>query len=215
MSDGTPRRGRFITLEGGDGAGKSTQAAALCDWLSDRGIRAVRTREPGGAPGAEEIRALLLTGDPGKWDAVTEALLMNAARRDHIVRAIRPALARGDWVICDRFYHSTLVYQGHAGGVPMDTLRALIDAAVEDTRPDLTLILDIDPAAGLARTETRAGTETRFENKGDAFHARVVAGFRALAAEDPNRCVLIDAGRDREAVGESIAAIVSARLGIG
>lgn len=204
--------GRFITLEGGEGAGKSTQIAALCDWLADRGVTAVRTREPGGAPGAEEIRRLLVTGEPGKWDAITEALLMNAARRDHVVRTIRPALERGDWVICDRFYDSTLVYQGAAGGVPMAALRSLIDMAVEGTRPDLTLILDIDPETGLSRAGARAGGETRFERKGGAFHARVAQGFRDLAAAEPERCALIDAAQPLEAVTRDILSAVSDRL---
>ncbi|WPZ33147.1 dTMP kinase [Thalassobaculum sp. OXR-137] len=220
----TPRRGRFITLEGGEGAGKSTQIAALCAWLAQRGITAVRTREPGGAPGAEEIRRLLVTGEPGKWDAITEALLMNAARRDHVVRTIRPALERGDWVVCDRFYDSTLVYQGVAGGVPMATLRSLIDMAVEDTRPDLTLILDIDPATGLSRAGARAGertggndpaAETRFERKGAPFHAKVAQGFRALAADEPERCALIDATGSVETVAQAILSAVSARLSLG
>lgn len=215
----TPQRGSFITLEGGEGAGKSTQIAALCDWLATRGITAVRTREPGGAPGAEEIRRLLVTGEPGKWDAITEALLMNAARRDHVVRTIRPALERGDWVVCDRFYDSTLVYQGVAGGVPMATLRRLIDVAVDDTRPDLTLILDIDPATGLSRAGARAGgadsaAETRFERKGAAFHAKVAQGFRALAAEEPERCALIDATADVDAVSRAIQSAVSDRLSL-
>jgi dTMP kinase len=177
----------------------------------------VRTREPGGAPGAEEIRRLLVTGEPGKWDAITEVLLMNAARRDHVLRTIRPALARGDWVVCDRFYDSTLVYQGAAGGVPMATLRTLIGMAVEDTRPDLTLILDIDPVTGLGRAGARAGdaAETRFERKGAAFHAKVADGFRALAAEEPARCVLIDAARPVEEVARAIRAAVSARLPVG
>ncbi|MDF1792984.1 MAG: dTMP kinase [Thalassobaculaceae bacterium] len=215
MSDGTAPRGRFITLEGGEGAGKSTQAAALCAWLDGRGITAVRTREPGGAPGAEEIRQLLVTGEPGKWDAVTEALLMNAARRDHVVRTIRPALARGDWVICDRFSDSTLVYQGAAGGVPMAMLRTLIDTATEGTRPDLTLILDIDPSVGLGRADARVGAETRFERKGTAFHTKVTQGFRDLATADPGRCALIDGTQPVDAVTRDILAVVSDRLPLG
>lgn len=220
MSDAAPKshtahRGRFITLEGGEGSGKSTQADALCDWCAQRQIPALRTREPGGAPGAEEIRRLLVTGEPGKWDAVTEALLMNAARRDHVVRTIRPALARGDWVICDRFYDSTLVYQGAAGGVATETLRSLIDVAVEDTRPDLTLILDIDAETGLKRAGSRAGSETRFEGKGPAYHARVTEGFRELAAREPERCVLVDARRPVEEVTRDILAAVSDRLPVG
>lgn len=208
-------RGRFITLEGGEGAGKSTQARRLATWLAERGIACLLTREPGGAPGAEDIRALLVTGEPGRWDAVTEALLMNAARRDHVIRTIRPALAAGRWVICDRFIDSTRAYQGDAGGVPAATLEALIDAAVEDTRPDLTVILDVPPDAGLARAHGRGGAaETRFERKGPAFHAAVREGFRRIAAADPGRCALVDAGGSESDVAAAVAAVVRDRLGV-
>jgi len=215
VSDNGAPRGHFITLEGGEGAGKSTQARALQSRLQDSGIASILTREPGGAPGAEEIRSLLVTGAPGKWDAITEALLMNAARRDHVVRTIRPALARGEWVICDRFYDSTLVYQGLAGGVDPDVLRRLIDAAVEDTHPDLTLVLDIDPSTGLDRAAERAGAETRFERKGPAFHRAVAEGFRTLAAREPGRCALIDANRPVGAVTRDVIAAVTGRLPVG
>lgn len=207
--------GRFITLEGGEGAGKSTQARRLASWLGERGVDCLLTREPGGSPGAEDIRTLLVTGEPGRWDAVTEALLMNAARRDHVVRTIRPALAAGKWVICDRFLDSTLAYQGYAGGVPLATLRSLIAATVEDTRPDLTLILDLSPETGLARAHGGGlGTETRFERKGAAFHAAVRDGFRAIVAEEPDRCAVVDAGRSADDVAVSIAEAVSRRLGV-
>lgn len=207
--------GRFITLEGGEGAGKSTQARLLADWLGTRGIDCLLTREPGGSAGAEDIRALLVTGEPGRWDAVTEALLMNAARRDHVVRTICPSLAAGRWVICDRFLDSTLAYQGYAGGVPLPTLEALIDAAVQGTRPDLTLVLDLEPDNGLARAQGGGNaSETRFERKGRAFHEAVRDGFHRLAAADPGRCAMVDAGGEVSAVADAIAAIVSARLGV-
>jgi dTMP kinase len=207
--------GRFVTLEGGEGAGKSIQARRLSSWLAERGIDCLLTREPGGSPGAEDIRTLLVTGEPGRWDAVTEALLMNAARRDHVVRTIRPALAAGRWVICDRFLDSTLAYQGYAGGVPLATLHALIDAAVGDTRPDLTLVLDLSPETGLARAQGGGlGGETRFERKGAAFHAAVRDGFRAIVADDPGRCAVIDAGRSADEVAAAIAETVSGRLGV-
>lgn len=208
-------RGRFITLEGGEGAGKSTQARRLAAWLGERGIDCLLTREPGGSPGAEDIRTLLVTGDPGRWDAVTEALLMNAARHDHVVRTIRPALAAGRWVICDRFLDSTLAYQGHAGGVKLATLEALIAAAVGDTRPDLTLVLDLAPEAGLARTLRGAdGSEARFERKGLDFHKAVRDGFRRIAAADPGRCELVDVGLPEASVAAAIATIVARRLGV-
>ncbi|MEQ8397270.1 dTMP kinase [Thalassobaculum sp.] len=209
-------RGRLITLEGGEGAGKSTQARHLAAWLKARSVDCVLTREPGGSPGAEAIRNLLVTGEPGRWDAVTEAMLMNAARRDHVIRTIRPALASGQWVICDRFIDSTLAYQGYAGGVPFASLEALIAATVEDTRPDLTLVLDLSPETGLARTlRGKDGTEARFERKGSVFHAAVRDGFLRIAAGDPGRCVVIDAGTlPEDRIAQAIAAAVSERLGV-
>lgn len=210
-------RGRFITLEGGEGTGKSTQALRLRGWLAARGIDALTTREPGGSPGAEAIRGLLVNGEPGRWDVVTEALLMNAARRDHVVRTIRPALASGTWVICDRFLDSSRAYQGHAGGMDLADVDALIGIAVDDTRPDLTLILDIDPGSGLARAGGRTSTgadESRFERKGESFHAAVREGFLRIAADEPKRCVLIDAVPDEEAVARSVAAAVAGRFGL-
>lgn len=214
MAESVP--GRFITLEGGEGAGKSTQSRRLAAWLGARGIDCLLTREPGGSPGAEEIRTLLVTGDPGRWDAVTEALLMNAARRDHLVRTIRPALAAGRWVICDRYIDSTLAYQGYAGGVALPTLLALIAAAVDGTRPDLTVVLDLAPEAGLARAQGGGqGTETRFERKGAAFHTAVREGFRRIAEAEPGRCALIAGDRPVADVADAIAAAVSARLGVG
>lgn len=211
-----PARGRFITLEGGEGAGKSTQARRLAAWLGARGIACRLTREPGGSPGAEAIRGLLVTGEPGRWDAVTEALLMNAARRDHVIRTIRPALAEGQWVLCDRFTDSTLAYQGYAGGVPLATLEALIAAAVDDTRPDLTVVLDLSAETGLARTLRGSdGSEARFERKGLTFHTAVRDGFRSIAEADPGRCVVVDAGTlPEDAVAQAIAAAVCDRLGI-
>ena len=215
MADATAR-GRFITLEGGEGAGKSTQARHLAAWLKARGVDCLLTREPGGSPGAEAIRTLLVTGEPGRWDAVTEAMLMNAARRDHLIRTIRPALAKGQWVICDRFIDSTLAYQGYAGGVPLATLEALIEAAVDDTRPDLTLVLDLAPETGLARTLRGSdGTEARFERKGLAFHAAVRDGFLRIATANLDRCVTVDAGTLPEGlIARAVAAAVSERLGV-
>lgn len=208
----TDVRGRFITLEGGEGVGKSTQIHLLADWLAARGITSMLTREPGGSKGAEAIRELLVTGEPGRWDAVTEALLMNAARRDHVVRTICPALKAGVWVLCDRFHDSTMVYQGHAGGVPAEILRALVNAAIGDTRPDLTLVLDLDTDVGLDRAVNRADGESRFERKGAAFHSAVTGGFRAIAAAEPERCALIDASGSAATVSARIISVVRARL---
>jgi dTMP kinase len=198
-------RGVFITLEGGEGAGKSTQARLLKTALEARGHRVVLTREPGGSPGAEEIRALLVEGAPERWTPLAETLLFLAARADHVARLIGPALAQGAWVLCDRFSDSTLVYQGLARGLGVEKLRALQDAALSGLAPDLTLVLDLDPSAGLARAKARSGAgETRFEGFDAAFHARLRQGFRDIVAREPQRCVLID--------GEGIAENIAARI---
>jgi dTMP kinase len=204
--------GRFISFEGGEGAGKSTQLRLLADRLRGQGIEIVTTREPGGTEGADAIRALILTGHAERWGARAEALLMNAARADHVERLIRPSLARGAWVVCDRYADSTLVYQGVGGGLPEDELRAVHKVATGDLWPDLTLILDIPESEGLARAHARAGTELRFESKGDAFHAAVRAGYRARAAAEPGRCKLIEADGSIEAVAERIWAAVRSQL---
>lgn len=189
--------GRLVTLEGVDGSGKSTQARLLAEALRARSREVVLTREPGGSEGAEAIRGLLLTGEAGRWSAVTEALLFTAARRDHVERVVEPALAAGRIVVCDRFVDSTRVYQGASG---RGDLRGLVDrlhAEAVGREPDLTLILDVDPEAALART---GGAEMRFEAMGLDFQRRLRAGFLALAAEFPDRCVVIDASGPPEAV---------------
>lgn len=204
--------GLFISLEGIDGSGKSTQAKRLAAWLQARGRDPVLTREPGGAPGAEEIRRLLVEGDPERWSPETEILLFTAARRDHLERTIRPALAAGRDVITDRFADSTRIYQGATRG----DLRGLVDdihARVIGIEPDLTLILDIDPEVALARGLARRSGEDRFEDFGLDFQRKLHAGFRALATEAPARCVLIDASRTPEAIAADIVATVSKRLG--
>lgn len=200
--------GRFISFEGIDGSGKSTQARLFAEHLRGLGHEVVLTREPGGSPGAEEIRALLLTGDPDRWSAETELLLFNAARRDHLERVIRPALARGAWVISDRFADSTRVYQGLRSG----DLRALADEMhrlVIGQDPDLTLLIDMDPAEGLARAKGRQGHEERFEEFGADLQTRLRAGFLALAEAHPERIRVID-GRGTEA--DVAAAAVRAAL---
>ncbi|MGH7024160.1 MAG: dTMP kinase, partial [Caulobacteraceae bacterium] len=183
-------RGFFITLEGGEGAGKSTQAARLAERLRALGRTAVTTREPGGSPGAEAIRDLLVHGDADRWSASAETLLMYAARQDHVERVIAPALARGAVVVCDRFADSTRAYQGAGGGANA----TLVEALEADMRltcwPNLTLVFDIEPAVGLARASGRAGAETRFEAKGLAFHERLRAAFLAIASGEPDRCRL-------------------------
>jgi len=205
-------RGRFITFEGGEGAGKSTQLKRLAARLEAGGREIVATREPGGSPGAESIRELVLNGAADRWSPVTETLLMYAARRDHVERVIRPALARGAWVVCDRFADSTRAYQGAAGGADPGLIAALETHILEDTRPDLTLIFDFPPEAGLKRALSRPGAEARFESKGMAFHERLREGFLAIAKAEPERCVLIDAQGGLEDVEAQVWATVQERL---
>lgn len=208
-----PTAGRFITLEGGEGAGKSTQVVRLKEWLKKRGHVSVATREPGGAPGAEMVRKLLVEGPAERWDGITEALLHFAARRDHLRSTVWPALKRGAWVISDRFADSTMAYQGYGHGADRTMLGGLYDMAVGDFRPDLTLILDLPVETGLARAAARRGSETRYESLPIAFHERVRAGFLDIAAADPQRCVVIDAGKDIETIAAAIAEAVDHRLG--
>ncbi|PWK61197.1 dTMP kinase [Roseicyclus mahoneyensis] len=210
-SDGTGKAGLFVSLEGIDGSGKSTQARRLAEALRAQGRDPVLTREPGGAPGAEDIRRLLVEGDPDRWSPETEILLFTAARRDHLERTIRPALAAGRDVITDRFADSTRVYQGATRG----DLRGLVDdvhALVIGIEPDLTLILDMDPEAALTRGLARRSGEDRFEEFGLPFQHKLRDGFRALAEKAPDRCVLIDAGRDADAIAADIAAAVAKHL---
>lgn len=198
--------GRFITLEGGEGGGKTTQIARLADWLRQRGLDVVTTREPGGSPGAEEIRKLLVTGAGDRWDGMTEALLMSAARRDHVEKTIRPALAAGRWVICDRFFDSTIAYQGYARGLPIPALEELTRIAIGDLVPDLTLILDLPEEIGLQRAGARAGGETRFEALGLPFHRALRHGFHDIAARNPTRCRVIDATQPLDQVTRDLQA---------
>ena len=203
-------RGRFITFEGGEGAGKTTQIALLRQRLEAAGRTVLATREPGGTPGAEEIRRLLVTGEPGRWDAWTEALLVTAARRDHVERVIRPALAAGTWVLCDRFLDSTLAYQG--GALGRDAIEALHSLVFGRLRPDLTLVLDIDPAVGLERAGKRAGGEGRFEARGLEWHRRLRETFLAIAKAEPGRCRIIDAAGDQHRVATQIDKVVERSL---
>jgi dTMP kinase len=199
-----------ITLEGGEGAGKSTQARRLAAALAAAGVPVLRTREPGGAPGAERIRDLLLS--PGSWDRLTEAMLHFAARREHVVRSIRPMLDAGAWVICDRFADSTLAYQGAGQGLAHETWARLCDLTLEGLQPDLTLILDLPVEAGLARAAGRSAAD-RYEKLGADFHARIRAGFQDIARREPTRCVVLDAARDAEAVYAAIVESLRQRLG--
>ena len=205
-------RGCFITFEGGEGAGKSTQIRRLAERLRADARDVVLTREPGGSPGAESIRELLLNGAVDRWSPLTEALLMNAARRDHIERVIAPALARGAVVLCDRFADSTRAYQGAGGAVDAAVIAQLERAVVGEMRPDLTLIFDLPVAEGLRRALSRNGGEERFEAKGEAFHERLRAAYLDIARSEPDRCVVIDAAASLDTVEAAIATAVAPRL---
>jgi dTMP kinase len=199
-------RGRFISLEGGEGVGKSTQLTALAQALEGRGLKVLVTREPGGSPGAEAIRKLLLEGDEKRWNSRAEALLFAAARSDHIEKTIVPALERGEWVLSDRFLDSSLAYQGEAGGLGIDAVRDLHRFGSQDFLPDRTLVLRLeDDAEGAARARVRDGNSgDRIGSRPPTYHAAVDAGFRAMASKEPDRVKLIDAG--------GTAATVTARL---
>ncbi|MDP5215680.1 dTMP kinase [Ruegeria sp. 2205SS24-7] len=200
-------RGLFLTFEGIDGSGKSTQARRLADVLRVQGREVVLTREPGGSAGAEEIRRLVLEGDPDRWSAETEILLFTAARRDHMERTILPALEAGQIVICDRFADSTRMYQGLSRG----DLRALVDQLHDlmiGREPDLTLLIDMDPETGLARAKGRQGSEERFEDFGPELQKRMRQGFLDLSQEYIDRFRVVDGNRDLDAVAQDVADIV-------
>lgn len=209
MSEKMPR-GLFISLEGGDGTGKSTQAERLAQALEARGHSVTLTREPGGTIGAEAIRSLLVTGEGDRWDALTEALLLNAARRDHVEKLIGPALVAGRTVISDRYADSTLVYQGHAQGLDMDLLLQLHALATGGLWPDVTFVLQIDKMQALDRARRTGESEQRFEAKGAAFHALLAEGFARLPGLFPERCVSIDASGAADAVTERLLAALGA-----
>jgi dTMP kinase len=197
--------GTFITFEGGEGAGKSTQIKRLAEHFQNSGRDVVVTREPGGTATAEDIRNLLVNGEPGKFSAEAEALLNSAARDAHLRDVIRPALAQNKTVLCDRFMDSTRAYQGYAGGCAMELIDALERHVVGRDRPNLTFIFDLDPAIGLQRARSRgAGIEDRYERKGLAFHEKLRAGFLEIARNEPSRCILIDASQSVEHVWRDI-----------
>lgn len=207
-------RGRFITFEGGEGAGKSTQARLLVERLQAAGLTVVLTREPGGSEGAEALRNLLVTGDRDRWSPTAETLLMYAGRSDHLDRLIRPALAAGTWVVCDRFSDSTRAYQGAGGGVDPGFIEAIETEVVGPDRPDLTLVFDMPVEVGLERAFGRDMFEARFESKGLAFHERLRAAFLRIAEAEPGRCARIDAGGTLDEVATEVWAAVSSRLDV-
>ena len=207
-------RGKFITFEGGEGTGKSTQAFALAERLKVLGSAVTQTREPGGSPGAEVIRHVILSGAAKPLGAEAEAMLFAAAREDHIAHTIKPALDRGHWVLCDRFADSTRVYQGVLGHVDPRLIKRLEKITVGDNKPDLTIILDAPADVGLARAHLRRGNGAidRFESEDLAFHERLRDAYRQLAVSEPERCVLIDATETPDAVTERVWAAVSRKL---
>jgi dTMP kinase len=204
-------RGRFITFEGGEGTGTSTQAAFLADRLKTYGLGVSLTREPGGSPGAEAIRGLLVSGDTARWSPETEALLINAARADHLDRTIRPALAKGQWLICDRFADSTMAYQGYGMGLDRAWLEELRKRVVGDTEPGLTLVFDLPVDIGLGR----AVASQRYEKMGRAFHERLRAAFQEIAkSSDGRRRVVIDASKSVDEVARQVLGTVTAAYGL-
>ena len=205
--------GRFITLEGGEGAGKSTQIQVVKDYLLTRGNDVVVTREPGGTSEGQEIRNLLVSGDKDKWSPLSETLLILADRAAHLERVIRPALAEGKYVVCDRFFDSTKAYQGVAGGLGLDVIHNLQQPVLGKTLPDVTLLLDIDPEKGLHRAQERGG-ELRFESKTLAYHRTLRNAFLDFAAQEPDRIFVIDADRDVEAVSADILAVLDEHLNV-
>lgn len=208
--------GKFITFEGGEGTGKTTQIKLLAEGLRAQGHDVVTTREPGGAPGADSIRSLLVSGATDKWDPLSECLLLFAARREHLNKTIWPALKQGAWVLCDRFSDSTMAYQGYGHDVAKPFIQGLYDAVVGDFAPDLTLILDLDVKVGLDRANTRntetASGEDRFERLDEAFHERLRQGFLDIAQHEPDRCAVIDADNTPDVVGAAIWMAVEKRL---
>ena len=207
-------RGNFISFEGGDGAGKSTQLRLLCERLETIGIETLATREPGGSLGAEDIRKLLVSGSIDRWEPLSEALLHNAARHDHLHREILPALENGIWVISDRFADSTLAYQGYGQGVDRAKLALLHDLAVGDAAPHLTLILDIPVAEGFDRTVSRPGKTSRYERMNSTMHERLRQGFLAIAAAEPERCRVLDALGSAESIHEAVWQLVCERFNL-
>lgn len=205
-------QGRFITFEGGEGAGKSTQLRLLAEALTARGIPVVLTREPGGSEGAEQIRKLLVEGETNRWDPMTEALLHFAARRDHLVRLVWPALAEGRWVLSDRFADSTLAYQGYGHGLPHHAIEQLYDMVTGYFRPDLTVIFDLPVEEGLRRAASRGGAEDRYERMGLRFHEKLREGFLDIARHQSDRCVVLQAMEPVEVLQAKVLRLVEDRL---
>ncbi len=211
-------RGKFITIEGGEGAGKSTQVARLCLRLQGRGLDVVATREPGGSEAALEVRRLLVEGAVDRWDPLSELLLHSAARREHLVATVRPALEAGKWVVSDRFADSTMAYHGNGHALGREAVEAVTGLVVGETKPDLTIILDLPAESGLARAQAREGEkgakEDRYERMAVGFHERLRDGFLDIARREPERCVVVDAALDAEKVAEAVWRAAAGRLNL-
>lgn len=204
---------KFISFEGGEGAGKSTQIQRLAAYIESCGKPVCTTREPGGSIGAEEIRGLLVEGDADRWDSTTETLLLAAARRSHMNDLITPALDNGDWVLCDRFIDSTRAYQGYGQGLDLALIAQLQEIAVGNFSPDLTILLDISVEDGLARAASRGGA-ARYEQMDISMHLRIREGFLKMAAAEPDRFVIVDAGQSIDAVSVEIKNCIAGRFGL-
>ena len=204
-------RGQFISFEGGEGAGKTTQAERLVAALETAGIEAILTREPGGTFGAEKIRDLVLEGTQERWSGMTELLLMYAARLDHVEKLIKPALERGAWVVSDRFADSSLAYQGHARGLGPEKVRALHDVVMDGFGPDLTILFDMDPVMAQRRVETRGETLTRFDTETIDFHNKLRSAFQSIATDNPDRIVTVEADHPADAVQTRIFHVLTNR----
>lgn len=207
------RPGVFISFEGGEGCGKSTQTALLCKAFESADLPFISTREPGGSKGAEKIRQLLVSGDVDSWDADTETVLFYAARMDHMNRMVKPAMAEGKHVICDRFVDSTRVYQGVGKGIAPQFIEMLHHLTLGNVMPELTIICDIDPQIGLKRAHARQDNETRFESMELDFHQRIRNGFLSIAKDEPVRCVVLDASHDIKSLHEEIISLINKRFG--
>lgn len=207
-------KGLFITFEGGEGAGKSTQLRRLGDALKQAGIDVVRTREPGGSPAAEEIRTMLVSGESQRWAPETELLLYCAARVEHVASVVNPALARGAWVVCDRFQDSTVAYQGYGHGLGTDIVDELHQILFGVFQPDLTIIFDLPVEVGLERTQGRVGGEDRYERMDMEFHERLRHGFLKIAERNSDRCAVLDAAKDEDIVYRDMIACVNARFNL-
>ena len=206
------KRGLFITFEGGEGSGKTTQITRLANDLREKGQDVIVTREPGGTPEAEKIRDLLVRRDGGAWTPMAEIMLLFAARVQHVETLIRPALAAGKIVLCDRFTDSTRAYQGYGHGVPLEAIEAIAETALGGFSPDLTIVFDIAPEAGLRRVMTRTNSEDRFEKLDMSFHQRMREGYLAIARNAPGRCMVIEAAGTIEEIAADIAKKIQLKL---